>query len=351
MMNSDLFLFYSEGHQAHFERGHPERPERVETIRKALETAGWWETAQKVAPLSLEDDFLARVHSPEYLNMLRAYCQAGERLDSDTYTTPASWDLARQAAAGAVSVAAAVWDQPDGITRRGFALTRPPGHHATSIRGMGFCLINNVAVAAEYLLSQNIGSSANPRRLAILDLDLHHGNGTQNIFWRRPDVFYISTHQAPFYPGSGHLEEIGAGAGEGYTANIPLPAGTGDLGFRVVVDEVIIPLLNRYQPEMLLVSYGFDTHWRDPLGSLLLSATGYANLIKSLVRWADVNCNGRVALILEGGYDLMAAAYTTLGVTAELLDQPWDDALGRSPYQENDGWRLVVRSAQAIWNL
>ena len=350
-MNSELILFYPEGHQRHFERGHPERPERVEMIRQALESAGWWGAARKVEPLSLGEDVLARIHTSDYLQMLQKYCEAGEHLDPDTYTTPDSWNLAHQAASGAAAVAAAVWGQPEGTTQRGFALTRPPGHHATAIRGMGFCLINNIAVAAEYLLNSSSDKKQNARRLAILDLDLHHGNGTQNIFWRRSDVLYISTHQAPFYPGSGHLEEIGAGAGEGLTANIPLPAGTGDQGFRAVMEEVIIPLLDRYLPEMLLVSYGFDVHWRDPLGSLLLSSTGLADLIKSLVIWADANCHGRIALILEGGYDLYAAASASLCVTEALLGVPWQDALGPSPYQENNAWQPVVRRARQIWKI
>lgn len=211
---------------------------------------------------------------------------------------------------------------------------------------MGFCLINNAAVAAEHL-QQKFGV----QKLAIIDLDLHHGNGTQDIFWRRGDVLYISTHQSPHYPGTGQLREIGSGAGEGVTANFPMPQMTGDMGFQAIMDEGILPLLDRFAPEILLVSYGFDTHWRDPLGNLLLSASGYAALIASLTRWADEHCEGRIMLVLEGGYDLQAAAACGVGVTAALLGEVWEDSLGLAPYPEGDGWRSMLAQAKAIWGL
>jgi acetoin utilization deacetylase AcuC-like enzyme len=350
-MNRKLLLYYPAGHEAHSFEGHPERPERVETIRHALEAGGFWNSARLLEPLFLDDAFLERIHSRSYLQMLKEYCREGRSLDPDTYTTPASWELARSAAAGAAAVAAETWRPANGSTSRGLALCRPPGHHATSIRGMGFCLINNVAVAAEYLLSQPLAFAAQASRVAIVDLDLHHGNGTQNIFWRRKDVLYISTHQAPFYPGSGHLEEVGLGDGEGTTVNIPLPAGTGNEGFRCVMEEIILPILDRYRPDGILVSYGFDAHWRDPLGSLLIDARGYAGLIKSLADWADEKCGGRIALFLEGGYDLAAAYTTSLAVTATLLKAEWKDSLGASPYPENSSWQAVVKQAKKIWQV
>lgn len=343
-----LVFYYPEGHQAHFEPGHPERPERVEAICQALEQAGWWGAFPHLSPLALSDDLLKRIHSPGYFEQLRSACSWGVHLDPDTYSRPASWQLALNAAGGAAAVAAAVWK---GEAKRGIALTRPPGHHATRNQGLGFCLLNNVALAAEYLLTGQEMLAKKASRLAIIDLDLHHGNGTQDIFWSRADVLYISTHQSPLYPGSGFLEERGAGPGAGLTANFPLPPGTGDQGFQVVMRKLILPLLDRYQPEMLLVSYGFDTHWRDPLGSLTLSAGGYGSLITDLVGWADRHCDGKIALFLEGGYDLDAARVCSLAVIAALLGETSEDALGPAPSPEYNGWQKVLSAAQSIWNL
>ncbi len=339
----DLVLFYPHGHEAHYELGHPERPERVETIRQALEAAGWWDHYPQLAPIEISDNLLNRIHDPSYVKILPEISRKGQHLDMDTYTTPASWELALSTAGGAVSTASSVWQ---GQSRRGFALTRPPGHHATASLGMGFCLLNNVALAAEYLLLE-----CGAQKLAIVDLDLHHGNGTQDIFWRRGDVFYISTHQSPLYPGSGSLTETGAGDGLGCTANFPLPPGSGDQAFMEIMSGIIIPLLDRYQPQIILVSYGFDPHWRDPLGLLQLTATGYGNLIASLASWADDHCSGKIALFLEGGYDLEAAAACSLCVTAALLGQQWQDSLGPSPQTEGYSWQSVYRRARQIWEI
>lgn len=339
----DLVFYYPKGHQAHYELGHPERPERVETIRQALSATGWWQEYPHLAPLVVSDEVIKSVHDIGYFNSLPQVSRQGQHLDMDTYTTPASCELASNAAGGAVSVASAVWQ---GTARRGFALTRPPGHHATRYRGMGFCLLNNIAIAAEYLV-QEFGA----RRIAIVDLDLHHGNGTQDIFWRRGDVFYISTHQSPFYPGTGSLSETGAGEGMGTTANIPLPPGTGDTAFKEIMGGIILPLLDRYQPEIILVSYGFDPHWRDPLGHLQLSASVYGSLIASLAGWADEHCSGRIALFLEGGYDLEAAAACSLSVTAAMLGQQWEDSLGPSPQSEGHSWQAVYKRARQMWEL
>ncbi len=341
-MANDLCYFYPTGHAAHYERGHPERPERVEVIRSALADAGLWEKYPQLAPLSIADDLIQSIHSSEYMSLLEMTCRRGGYLDPDTYTTPASWMLAHQAAGGAAAIASAVWV---GESRRGFALTRPPGHHAMRGQGMGFCLLNNIALAAEYLVKQH---KAN--RIAIIDLDLHHGNGTQDIFWTRNDVLYISTHQSPFYPGTGGIEDIGSGLGEGWTANFPLPPGSGDIAFRTIMDELILPLLDQREPQLILVSYGFDPHWKDPLGQLQLSADGYGNLINSLCQWADAHCDGRIALILEGGYDLEAAKACSLAVTSAMLGKPWDDPYP-CPYKENSVWQVILKRAHSIWNL
>jgi acetoin utilization deacetylase AcuC-like enzyme len=339
----ELVYFYPEGHAVHYEAGHPERPERVEVMRLALQKVGWWDGYAQLQPVEVPPNVMRTVHSPAYLDLLEMSCRRGGHLDADTYTTQASWGLAHKAAGGAVAVADAVWQ---GRARRGFALTRPPGHHATHGQGMGFCLLNNIAVAAEYLIQVR-----GVKRLAIVDLDLHHGNGTQDVFWRRGDVFYMSTHQFPFYPGTGALDETGEGAGEKRSANFPLPPGSGDQAFSTIMDGLILPLINRYMPEMILVSYGFDPHWSDPLGYLLLSASMYGQLISRLVDWSDEGCGGRIALFLEGGYNLDAAAACTQAVVAALLKQPWQDTIGPSPYPEGKLWEGVVERARKIWDI
>ncbi len=338
----ELVYYYPQGHEAHREMGHPERPDRVEAMVKALKEIGWWDSYSHLEPEEVPGAVLEGVHTRSFLSQLEDVCSRGQRFDMDTYTTTSSWDIALKAAGGAVAVTGSVWERE---SKRGFALTRPPGHHATPSRAMGFCLINNVAVAAEYLLQEK-----GAKRLAIIDLDQHHGNGTQDIFWSRGDVFYFSTHQFPHYPGTGRVGEIGSGDGEGSTANFPVPPFTGDQAYLTIMDEGIIPLLDRFEPEMLLVSYGFDTHWRDPLGNLLLTAGGYGALISRLCDWADENCEGRISLYLEGGYDLEAAEACAQGVVAALLTQDWDDPLGAPNQPESTAWQTMFREASGIWN-
>lgn len=339
-----LVYFYPSGHQAHYERGHPERPERVEAIRDALNEMGWWDSYAHLEPVDIPNEVLTGVHDPEYLSHLKQICERGRHYDMDTYTTPESWELALNAGGGAIAVADAVWQQE---AKRGFALTRPPGHHATRERAMGFCLLNNVAIAAEYLIQKK-----GAERIVIIDLDLHHGNGTQDIFYQRGDVFYISTHQSPLYPGTGRITETGTGEGKGRTANFPLPPMAGNEAFLTIMDELILLLLDRFSPEMLLVSYGFDPHRNDPLGSLLLTADVYGRLVGKLVNWADQNCEGRIALFLEGGYDLQAAKSCSKAVVAALLGERLEGfETDRPEPREGLNWQNMVERARAIWDL
>ena len=354
MLAERLAVFYPEGHQAHFQQGHPERPERVETIRQSLEAIGVWEKAVHVDPRFPLPEVLEKVHDPAYLSLLeRAAKRGGGLLDSDTYVAPRSWDLALQSAGGAIEVSRLIWrgESIEGNpVRRGFALSRPPGHHATHGQGMGFCLLNNIAIAAQHLI-QFEGAG----RLAIIDLDLHHGNGTQDIFWKRSDVLFISTHQAPLYPGSGTVYETGEGEGAGWTANMPMPPGSGDNAYEAAVQELILPILLRARPEMLLVSYGFDPHWRDPLGNLRVSAAGYGRIITALTEFADMHCGGKIALVLEGGYDLDAASACSQAVTTALLGLDWKDPLGPSPDSEYEfthtAWRRNLDAAVRLAGL
>lgn len=339
----ELIYYYPLGHEQHAQAGHPERPERVEEIVSELQRAGLWDNYPKVSAKDVPLEFIATVHHKTYLDRLRNACAIGEMLDMDTYTTPASWEIALQTVGGAIMVAEEVWSQQ---AKRGFALTRPPGHHATRDTGMGFCLLNNISLAAQYLIAYH-----QAQRLAILDFDLHHGNGTQDIFYHRKDVLYISTHQSPLYPGSGSLSEIGEGEGRGYTANFPFPPGSGDIAFSTVLDEIILPLLDWYQPQMILISYGFDPHWRDPLGHLQLSAQIYGEIIAKLCNWADKHCQGKVAIFLEGGYDLEAARACSLAVVLALLGKKGEDPLGKSPRPESRSWLSVLEHAKQIWNI
>ncbi len=336
-----LVFYFPEGHQKHYIQGHPERPERIQVIQEGLEEAGYWSEYPILQPLSLEQGLLTAVHDPQYLRLLERTSQKEQMLDPDTYATRASWQLALNAAGGALAVVDRVWN---GEAQTGFALTRPPGHHATRSRAMGFCLINNVAVAAEYLLMDK-GAD----RVAIIDLDLHHGNGTQDIFWERGDVDYISIHQAPFYPGTGALYETGGGPGEGSTLNLPIPAFSGDVAYRSLLTEIILPYLDRSSPNFLLISFGFDTHWRDPLGSMQVSADCIYRMIMELRSWADEHCQGKIAVVLEGGYDLEAGKACGQAVAAGLLKDAWEDNLGASSGNERDTWLETLGEAKGLF--
>ena len=339
----DLVYFYPEGHSAHQSRGHPERPERIDAIQAGLESLGWWSEFPKVLPMNVSQDLLLKVHNQKYLTELQSCCQNGEWLDMDTYTTPSSWKLALRSAGGAVAIAETVWL---GKARRGFGLTRPPGHHANSRRGKGFCLLNNIAIACQYLLF-----FTQARKLAVIDLDVHHGNGTQDIFWNRSDVFFHSIHQYPLFPNTGWIDERGEGEGYQMTANIPLPPGSGDQAYQASLENVCLPLLDRYKPEMILVSFGSDTHWCEPLAQLLLSAEGIRRIITGLTEWADRNCQGKIVVILEGGYDLEASKVCSQAVVAALLALKWKDSLGNSPQRENHLWENNIALIKELWDI
>lgn len=342
-MSDSIVYYYPTRHQLHATPKHPERPERIEAIRDGLKAQGLWDRFEKLTEQHVDESVLFSIHTPEYLESLRAASQAGQWYDQDTYLTQDSFSVALQTAGGAIAIARSVWDNR---MQTGFALCRPPGHHAIADQAMGFCLLNNVALAAEDLI-RNRGV----KRLAILDFDLHHGNGTQDIFWTRGDVFYFSTHQWPLYPYTGRLEDTGAGGGEGKTANLPFPPGTGDEGYLEGLERIFLPLLDRFRPEMLLISAGFDAHWMDPLGFLLLSAGGYAQIVSRLKGWSDKNCDGRIALFLEGGYDLQASAACAQACVSCLIDQDWRDTIGASPYRANNRWEKLIEQASLLWGL
>ena len=339
----DLILFYPENHQLHASPNHPERPERIEAIRQSLEEAGIWNRKRLVEAANIPDAVLHAIHTPEHTERVMQASLMGRSIDSDTYVTNSSWQLALNAAGGGIAVAEAVFTRK---AMRGFALCRPPGHHATPNQAMGFCLLNNIALAAETIL-QNYGAA----RVAIVDIDLHHGNGTQDIFYHRPEVFFCSIHQYPLYPMTGIASETGAKKGAGTNLNIPFPPYAGDVARQTAWEVVIRPLLEDFQPDMLLVSVGFDAHWRDPLGHQLATANGYGQLVNQFVEFSDSHCEGRLAVFLEGGYDLGAGAACALAVTQALLRQKWEDPIGPSPLPEDTFWESRLQQVIKQWDL
>jgi acetoin utilization deacetylase AcuC-like enzyme len=291
----------------------------------------------RITPESANDASLHYVHPPAYLAALRQAAQQGPAIIdyAPTYVTPSSYDDALLAAGTVVEVATKVWRRE---ASSGFALIRPPGHHATATQAMGFCLLNNIAIAARQL--QALGA----RRLMIVDIDVHHGNGTQAIFERDPHILYLSTHQAGIYPGTGFLDETGVGDGIGSVVNIPLPPYVGDAGLLACLDQIAAPLAARFAPDALLVSAGFDTHWRDPLANLQLSCSGAYQLIRRLKVLADELCSGRLCLVLEGGYDPTALGGCVEASLSALCGLPAPhDLLGPAPAPEPEISALLER--------
>ena len=287
---------------------HPERPERLDAIDLALRS--FEGPLQTIEPRPATDEEILHAHGRDHLERLRALSGQSARLDPDTYSAPHSFEVARLAAGATIDLAAAV---ACGAAPNGFALIRPPGHHAEPDRAMGFCLLNQVAIAAQTLRTEH-----GLQRIAILDWDVHHGNGTQARFWDDPNLLYLSLHQYPLYPGTGALGEVGSSRAEGATVNLPLPAGCGDAEYGAVFREVVVPVLFEFAPEFILVSAGFDAEARDPLASMRMSPEGFRQMAEQLLQVADEVCGGRVALALEGGYDLEALGECVCEVTRAL---------------------------------
>jgi acetoin utilization deacetylase AcuC-like enzyme len=323
-------------------RGHPENRQRLRTIMRVLVEYGMLERLSPVAALPISQERLLRVHGIDYVEHVRRMAaRGGGHLDMDTYVRPASYDAALMAAGGLVEATRAVLD---GELANAFALTRPPGHHALRNRGMGFCLFNNVAVAARYALSER-----GLDRVLIVDFDVHHGNGTQDEFDADAGVMYVSTHQYPYYPGTGNWNEQGHGDGAGSIVNIPLSGGVGDQGFGRIFAEVIGPAAWRFRPELILVSAGYDAHWDDPLATMMLTVGGYTAIASALKELAEELCEGRLVFTLEGGYHLDALAYSVLNAFAVLLGgADWEvvDPLGPSPRTEREVDDIIARVRQ-----
>lgn len=280
---------------------HPEKPERLKAIKDKMAEHSLWKNIVK--PRSATTDELLLNHSERYIRRIENTPEG--YLDPDTYLREETYGIARKAVGGALDAAGRAY----GRKEASLALLRPPGHHATRDHAMGFCYFNNIAVAAKKM-------KKDLDRIAIIDLDVHHGNGTQDSFYGSDEVLYVSTHQRYIFPGTGAAPEVGDGKGEGYTVNIPFDSGAGDASFRLAVDKIILPLVRQYEPDMIMISMGTDTHYEEMLAGLTLSSRGYVENVKRLWRLSGELCEWRLALFLEGGYALEPLGEMVAGVYA-----------------------------------
>ena len=316
---------------------HPEQPERLRRPLEVLQALNWMEREGLVhlAPRAASRDELALVHDPAYIQRVQHAAERAGRLEAetgrksyffatDTYVSAKSYEAALVAAGAPLTAIDALLR---GEIENAYCLVRPPGHHALADNAMGFCLFNNVAIAARYAIEKH-----GLERVMIIDYDVHHGNGTQEAFYEDPRVLYFSTHQAPFYPGTGLSTELGAGDGLGTTINVPLPATTDYGVYEAVFRQVMAPAADRFDPQLILVSAGFDAHWSDPLGEMYLSTAAFAVLNRQIIELAQTLCNGRLVLVQEGGYNIEAMAGCVATCLNLLLgDDAAVDALGQAP--------------------
>jgi len=322
--------------------GHPECAERIGALLPLVEALAPEVTRLQARPAT--PDELALVHEPEYIKEVAA-TQALPHFafDADTPTSPRSYETARLAAGGFLVLLDAIMA---GDVENGFALARPPGHHSESGRAMGFCFFNNIAVGAQYLRRRyGLG------RVLIVDWDLHHGNGTQHMFESDPGVLYVSTHQFPYYPGSGNFGEVGTGEGEGYTVNLPFPAGFGDAEYRQAFERIVEPVARQYDPQFVLISAGFDAHARDPLGGMMVSEAGFGALARVLLDVATEHSQGRCAAILEGGYDLSAIRSSVHHVLAAFGGRLAADSRALPPSRAAAVLERVKKTQRRFWKL
>ena len=306
--------------------GHPEHAGRIEAVWAQLQSAGLLDKLSSLVPSPATDEQILTVHTQEHLDRLILTSQQDRRvmIDQDTYALPVSHDIARLAAGGIIqSIDAIMTNQADNA----MAVVRPPGHHATPSRQMGFCLLNNIAIGARHAQNQY-----GLKKVLILDYDVHHGNGTQDVFYEDDSVMFISIHQSPFYPGTGHIHEIGGVDGEGYTLNIPISGGHGDDAYKALFDEVIWKAVEKFAPELMLISVGLDAHWVDPLANMRLSLSGYDMLARECIKMANQVCDGNIIFVMEGGYDLKALAHGWRNIAHALLgEDELSDPYGNAP--------------------
>ncbi len=309
LLRNDIFLQHDPGY------GHPESPDRLKVIYDKLDNDKKLNNNFIIPSFNPADyKTLNLIHNQETIKAAEKTAgKTFEVLDQDTITSSASYDAAKYAA-GAVIKGIDMLCSND--ADNGFALVRPPGHHAERDKSMGFCIFNNIAIGAKYAIKQK-----GIKKILIVDLDVHHGNGTQHSFYETNKILFISPHQYPFYPGTGSLEEVGSGLGEGYTLNIPMSSGMGDVDYAAVIKEIIIPVARQYKPELILVSSGFDIHIQDPIGAMEVTAQGIGYMMRKLVNLAEELCGGKILVTLEGGYNLDGQVEGAFAVMSELLGE------------------------------
>ena len=319
----------------HDQPGHPESSKRLESILAGLKEKGLYEKVKNLESRLAKIDEIAVCHTKEYVKYVKEFCeQGGGYFDPDTYSNKYSFIAAATAVGSSIDLTIAVIKEE---IKNGFALLRPPGHHALSNRSMGFCLFGNIAIAAKTALTHT-----GINKVAIVDFDVHHGNGTQALVGDDPNILFISTHQYPFYPGTGSSREIGDGDAEGAVINIPLQAGVGDEGFKTVYEKIVIPALHRFQPDLILVSAGYDAHWDDPLANLNLSLNGYDWIARKLIKSAEEICSCKIIFFLEGGYNLEVLRSGVVNTINGLLEiESFEDPIGKSNNQEPDIERII----------
>ncbi|HTE18388.1 MAG TPA: histone deacetylase [Armatimonadota bacterium] len=336
-----LFLQHNTGQ-------HPETAGRLTTIVELLRSRGLWDRLTHLEPRPAPFPALEAVHDAEYLRLIQYHAERGGGwLTADTPFSERSWDACALASGAAIGAVDAVLD---GSAREAFALVRPPGHHAGIQEGMGFCLINHVAVAARHAVR-----TRGLKRVLLLDYDVHHGNGTQEIFYEDPSVLFFSLHQYPAYPGTGAAREIGSGAGLGATVNVPLPAGVGDAGYLLALREILVPVAREYRPELIVVSAGYDAHWANTayLNSIRMgvSVSGFGQWVSLVRELAAELCGGRLAFSLEGGYDHEALAWSVDATFRVLLGEPVEDPIGPPPHPSEPGIDDLIHEYRRIHGL
>lgn len=313
--------------------GHPERVERfaaMQVVVSEFRTRG----GTVVEPKPVTETELRRVHDADHIALVRETAGRATALDPDTYTSPQTFDVARLAAGAVVDAVEHVLEAGPGA--RALAVVRPPGHHAERNRAMGFCFFNSIAIAAAHARARGLG------RVAIVDYDVHHGNGTQWAFYDDPTVLFLSSHQYPFYPGTGAAGDVGTGRGEGFTVNLPIAAGATDADFERLYTRIALPVLRQFEPDLILLSAGFDAHFDDPLGGMRLTTPCFGALTRAIAQVADECCDGRLVAVTEGGYDLAALAFSLRECIAALSG---DDASAMSGIRAADGGAASNSSA------